>query len=137
MTNPLKHLLSRCSNQNRLAADSVDLLDPLFPFDDLKDVACPRWIGRQPKEAHQRGPRLLATVSQQDRPPRASIGVEILGHRKQMTHRMFPAWQSHGSFVAGGMFAERHVLYRTVRKGQVEGGLLVNGRRDCADIRVI
>ena len=24
-----------------------------------------------------------------------------------------------------------------VRKGQVEGGLLVNGRRDCANIRVI
>ena len=35
------------------------------------------------------------------------------------------------------MFAERHVLYRTVRKGQVEGGLLVNCRRDCANIRVI
>ena len=35
------------------------------------------------------------------------------------------------------MFAERHVLYRTVRKGQVEGGLLVNCRRDRTDIRVV
>ena len=35
------------------------------------------------------------------------------------------------------MFAERHVLCRAVGKGQAEGGLLVNGRRDCANIRVI
>src|ERR1700684_4052367 len=110
MTYPLKHLLSRCSNQNRLAADSVDLLDPFFPFDDLKDVACPRWIGRQPKEAHQRGPRLLAPVSQQDRLPRAPIGVKMLGHRQQMAYRMFPARKSHGPFVAGGMFAESDLL---------------------------
>ena len=62
------------------------------------------------QEAHQRGPRLLAPVSQQDRPPRAPIGVEFLGHRQQMTYRMFPARQSHGPFVAGGMFAERDIL---------------------------
>jgi hypothetical protein len=35
------------------------------------------------------------------------------------------------------MFAERHILYRTVRKGQGEGGFLVHRRRDRADIRVI
>ena len=134
MTNPLKHLLGRCSNQNRLAADSVDLLDPLFPFDDLKDVAGPRGIGWQPQEAHQRGPRLLALVSQQNRPSRGPVGVKILRHRQQMTDRMFPAWQSDSPLVTGGMFAERHVFCRAVGEGQVEGGLLMNCRRNCADI---
>jgi len=134
---PLKHFLGRRGDQYRLATDAVDLLDPLLSLDDPKDVLCPCWIGRQPKEAHQRGPSLLATVSQQDRPSRATIGVEFLGHRQQMTHRMFLARQSHGPFVAGGMFAEGHVFCRAVGKGQAEGSLLVDCCCDRADIRVV
>jgi hypothetical protein len=35
------------------------------------------------------------------------------------------------------MFAEGHVFCRAIGEGQTEGGLLVNCRRDCADIRVV
>jgi hypothetical protein len=52
-----------------------------------------------------------------------------------MAHGIFPAWQSHGTFVAGGMFAEGYFLCRAVGKGQTEGGLLVNGGSDGTDMR--
>jgi len=134
---PLKHFLGRRGDQHRLAADAIDLFDPLFFLYNPKDVVCPCRVSGQPQKAHQRGPSLLATVSQQDRLPRAPIGVKMLGHRQQMAHRMFPARQSHCPFIAGGMFAEGQVFCCAVGEGQTEGGLLVNGRRDCANIRVI
>ena len=67
----------------------------------------------------------------------ATVGVQFLRDRQQMTHRMFPARQSHGPFVAGGVFAERDILGFSIGKGQGEAGLFVNCRRDRADIRVV
>ncbi len=41
MTNPLKHLLGRCGDQNRLATDAVEFLDFASFLDDSKDVIGP------------------------------------------------------------------------------------------------
>src|ERR1700739_851251 len=93
MTNPLKHLLSRCRDQNRLAPNAIELFDSALFFDDSKDVVCPRRIGGQSQEIHQRSPRFLTPILQQDRPPGAPIGMKFLRncqplHRCQTTLRI-------------------------------------------------
>ena len=122
MTNPLKHLLGRCRDQDRLAPDAVEFLNSALFLDDLKNVICPCRIGRQSQIAHQRGPRFVAPIAQQDRPPGAPIGMKFLRNCHQMTHGMFSVWQSHNPLVAGSMFAQRDIFCRAVGKGQVEGG---------------
>jgi len=54
-----------------------------------------------------------------------------------MAYGMFPTRQTDSPFVAGGMFAEGHILRRAVGESQAECRLFVNGRRDRADIRVV
>src|SRR5579863_7388804 len=54
-----------------------------------------------------------------------------------MTHWVFPAWQCDRAFVAGRVFAERDFLGLSIGKGQTEGGLFMDGRRDRTDIRVV
>jgi hypothetical protein len=41
MTNPLKHLLGRCRDRDRLAPNAFEFLDPALFLDDLKDVIRP------------------------------------------------------------------------------------------------
>jgi hypothetical protein len=50
---------------------------------------------------------------------------------------MLSVRQAHGSLVTGGMFAERDLLHFAVRKGQRERGLLVNRRRNRANVGIV
>src|ERR1700722_10987247 len=114
MTNPLKHLLGCCRNQNWLATDGVEFFDSALFLDNLKDVIRPCRIGGQSQETHQRGRRFLTPIAEQDSPPGAPIGMKFLRNRQQMTHGMFSVWHSYNPLVARGVFTQRNILCRTV-----------------------
>src|SRR5215472_13214843 len=97
----------------------------------------PGRIGRQTKEAREGRPCLLTPVAQKQSSSGGAVGMQFLRNREKMTHWVFPAWQCNRAFVAGRVFAERDLLGLSIGKGQTEGGLFMDGRRDRADIRIV